>query len=154
MGTGKVKLSNVCYLITGISIILIITILSTYYRDIEGSSWEVKKEIQINSTRLAAGYMQNFFKERETLLSVAGRYMQGVEISNGFEIEELFPEKADLFDSIDIIGTDGSLIYGSYETKDIKDEIGFEKALGASVQLAKSFLRARMGTRKCIFMHL
>ena len=71
MGTGKVKLSNVCYLITGISIILIITILSTYYRDIEGSSWEVKKEIQINSTRLAAGYMQNFFKERETLLSVA-----------------------------------------------------------------------------------
>ena len=32
--------------------------------------------------------------------------MQGVEISHGFEIEELFPEKADLFDSIDIIGTD------------------------------------------------
>ncbi len=132
MGTSKVKLSNVCYLITGISIILIITILSTYYRDIEGSSWEVKKEIQINSTRLAAGYMQDFFKERETLLSVAGRCMQGIEISNGFGIEELFPEKADLFDSIDIIGTDGSLIYGSHETKDIKDKIAFEKALGGN----------------------
>ncbi len=151
MGTGKVKLSNVCYLITGISIILIITILSTYYRDIEGSSWEVKKEIQINSTRLAAGYMQDFFKERETLLSVAGRYMQGVEISNGFEIEELFPEKADLFDSIDIIGTDGSLIYGSYETKDIKDEIGFEKALGGKCAVSEEFSEGKDGNKE---MHI
>lgn len=137
MGTSKVKLSNVCYLITGISIILIITILSTYYRDIEGSSWEVKKEIQINSTRLAAGYMQDFFKERETLLSVAGRCIQGAEISNGLEIEELFPEKADLFDSVDVIGIDGSLIYGSNETKDIKDEIGFEKALGGGCAVSE-----------------
>lgn len=129
MGTSKVKLSNVCYLITGISIILIITILSTYYRDIEGSSWEIKKEIQINSTRLAAGYMQDFFKERETLLSVVGKCIHKIEISEGPGVEKLFPEKADLFDRVDIVGLDGSLIYGSHTTGDIQKEAGFEKAL-------------------------
>lgn len=36
----------------------------------------------------------------------------------------------------------------------IKMKLDLKKRLGASVQLAKSFLRARMGTRKCIFMHL
>lgn len=142
MGTSKVKLSNVCYLITGISIILIITILSTYYRDIEGSSWEVKKEIQINSTRLAAGYMQDFFKERETLLSIVGRCIQGMELSEEPGVETLFPEKADLFDSIDIVGVDGAVIYGNHVDEDIKDETGFKKALEGQCTVGEELLES------------
>lgn len=127
MGNSKVKFSNVCYLIAGISIILIIAILSNYFRDMEDSSWEIKKEIQVNSARIASGYIEDFIEGREAALSLLGSCIP----DDGTVEEKLFAE-AGLFDNIVLVDRNGSVKYGVADTGEIagiRDEEEFGTAL-------------------------
>ena len=103
MGNSKVKFSTICYVVTGISVILIIAILSNYFRDIKYSSWEMKKEIQITSANIASEYIYDFFEGRKASLSLMGQCIKGLEESNVAELEEQLLSEAGLFDSIAIV---------------------------------------------------
>lgn len=147
MGNSKVKFSNVCYVVTGISIILIIAIFSNYFSDMEHTSQEIKKEIQITGARIASEYIYDFFEGRKASLSLLGKCLTGLEAGNGVVLEEQLSAEADLFDSIVIVDKDGSFIcgYGTYDIEDIQKESGFQKAADGYCTVAEELILHKDG---------
>lgn len=147
MGNSKVKFSNVCYVITGISIILIIAILSNYFSDTKHTSQEIKKEIQITGARIASEYIYDFFEGRKASLSLLGRCLTGIGTDNSVVLEEQLSAEADLFDSIIILDKEGSFIcgYGTYNIEDIQKESGFEIAAEGGCAIAEELIPRQDG---------
>jgi len=144
MVNSKVKSSHVFYLITGMSIILIITIFSSYFRDIEKTSWEIKKEIQINNARVAADYISDFFDGRKASLALLGKFISGTGLRDNSQLEEQMSAGADLFDNIVILDTDGSIVYGHCENIDTED-IDFTSALAGECVVAGKLSKTPSG---------
>lgn len=147
MGNSKVKISNVCYFIAGISIILIIAILSNYFSDMKHTSQEIKKEIQITGARIASEYIYDFFEGRKASLSLLGKCLAGLETNNSKLMEEQLSAEAGLFDSIAVVDKDGSFVYG-YGTCDIEDfkkESGFEQAAEGSCTISEELISCQDG---------
>lgn len=145
MGNSKVKFSHICYVITGISVILIIAILSNYFRDIKYSSREMKKEIQITGAHIASEYIYDFFEGRKASLLLLGKCIKGLEESNITALEEQLSAEAGLFDSIAIVDRKGSYIceYGNNgigNIQDIKKESGFIKALEGKCEVSEELI--------------
>ena len=147
MGNSKVKISNVCYVIAGISIILIIAILSNYFSDMKHTSQEIKKEIQTTGARIASEYIYDFFEGRKASLSLLGKCLAGLETNNSKVMEEHLSAEAGLFDSIVVVDKDGSFVYG-YGTCDIEDfkkESGFEQAAKGSCIISEELISCQDG---------
>lgn len=153
MGKSKVKFSNVCYVITGISIILIIAILSNYFSDMKHTSQEIKKEIQITGARIASEYIYDFFEGRKASLSLLGKCLTGVETDNGTVLEEQLSAEADLFDNIVIVDKDGSFIcgYGTCDIEDIQKKSGFEKAADGRCTVSEELILRQDGELELMF---
>lgn len=147
MGNSKVKFSNVCYVITGISIILIIAILSNYFSDMKHTSQEIKKEIQITGARIASEYIYDFFEGRKASLSLLGKCLTGLEAENGTFLKEQLSAEADLFDNIVIVDKDGSYIsgYGTCDIENIQKKSGFEKAVQGYCTVAEELTTRKDG---------
>lgn len=147
MGNSKVKFSNVCYVITGISIILIIAILSNYFSDMKHTSQEIKKEIQITGARIASEYIYDFFEGRKASLSLLGKCLTGLDTGNGAVMKEQLSAEADLFDSIVIADKEGSFIceYGTCDIGDIQKEDGFEKAAEGGCTVSEELISRQDG---------
>ncbi len=152
MGNSKVKFSTICYVVTGISVILIIAILSNYFRDIKYSSWEMKKEIQITSANIASEYIYDFFEGRKASLSLMGQCIKGLEESNVAELEEQLLSEAGLFDSIAIVDREGSYIceYGKSGIENIQKESGFIKALEGQCTVAEELVTGSGGEQELL----
>lgn len=150
MGNSKVKFSNICYVITGISVILIIAILSNYFRDMKYSSREMKKEIQITGAHIASEYIYDFFEGRKASLLLLGQCIKGLEESNITDIEEQLQAEAGLFDSIAVIDREGSYIcgYGKNNIENIHKEKGFIKALEGECAVAEELVTGNSGEQE------
>lgn len=150
MGNSKVKFSHICYVITGISIILIIAILSNYFRDIKYTSREVKKEIQIKGARIASGYINDFFEGRKASLSLLGKCITNLEESNSIMLKKQMSSEADLFDGIVIADKDGSFIckYGKSGIVNIKKDSAFMQALEGKSAVAEELVAGKNGEQE------
>ncbi len=130
MKNVKINFSKVCYLIVGISVILIIAIFSNYFDNVKESAWEVKRGIQQGNARFVSGYIEDLFKSRITSLELLADVISDVDISNNEIVSEKIATERALFDNISLVDTEGTLIYGRCNTDKITDDIGFKSAVG------------------------
>ncbi len=152
MGNSKVKFSHICYVITGISVILIIAILSNYFRDTKYISREVKKEIQIKGARIASEYINDFFEGRKASLSLLGKCITNLEESNSIMLKKQMSAEADLFDGIVIVDKEGSFIckYGKSGIGNVNKDNAFMQALEGKSTVSEELVTGKNGGQELV----
>lgn len=142
MFNTKSKFSRVCYIIATVSIILIIAIFFDYFHELKKTSEEIKKETHMYDAQIISNYMNEFFQERETTLSILSTYLADININDKEVLSELLSPYNSLFDNITLIDIDGSFIYGGSKGENIKNEDGFKSALRGQSIIANDFTKS------------
>lgn len=151
MENSKSKFLRTCYTIAVISIILIIVILSKYLYNINKTSQEIEREMQIYNARIISDYMKEFFQGRKSELSLIAAHLSDINIHNRKNLKRLFLSYDNLFDNISLIGTDGVPVYGTINGAAGED--GFKSALLGHSTIADEFTETLDGKyRLCMYM--